>query len=62
MALLTGGAVRRWEIKTMRLWLIRVAGKLTKGSGQLVLKLPEKFLYQEEWRAWEGMSLSVEFG
>lgn len=62
MALLTGGAVRRWEIKTMRLWLIRVAGKLTKGSGQLVLKLPEKFLYQEEWRAWEGMSLSVAFG
>ena len=62
MALLTGGAVRRWEIKTMRLWLIRVAGKLTKGSRQLVLKLPEKFLYQEEWRAWEGMSLSVEFG
>jgi len=62
MALLTGGAVRRWEIETMRLWLIRVAGKLTKGGGQLVLKLPEKFLYQEEWRAWEDMSLSVAFG
>lgn len=62
MALLTGGAVQQWEIKTMRLWLIRVAGKLIKGGRQLTLKLPEKFLHQEEWRAWEGMSLSVEFG
>ena len=58
----TGGTVQQWEVKTMRLWLIRVAGKLTKGSRQLTLKLPEKFLHQEEWRAWEGMSLSVEFG
>lgn len=32
MALLTGGVIRQWEVKTMRLWLIRVAGKLTKGS------------------------------
>ncbi len=62
MALLTGGLVQQWEVKTMRLWLIRVAGKLTKGSRQLTLKLPEKFLHQEEWRAWEGMSLSVAFG
>lgn len=62
MALLTGGAVQHWEVKTMRLWLIRVAGKLTKGSRQLTLKLPEKFLHQKEWRAWEGMSLGVEFG
>jgi len=61
MALLAGGVIQRWEVKTMRLWLIRVAGKLTKGSRQLTLKLPERFLHQEEWRAWEGMSLSVEF-
>jgi hypothetical protein len=62
MALLTGGVIQQWEVKTMRLWLIRVAGKLTKGSRQLTLKLPEKFLHQEEWRAWEGMSLRVAFG
>ena len=62
MALLTGGTVHQWEVKTMRLWLIRVAGKLTRGSRQLTLKLPEKFLHQEEWRVWEGMSLSVAFG
>jgi len=61
MALLTGGVIQQWEVKTMRLWLIRVAGKLAKGSRQLILKLPERFLHQEEWRAWEGMSLSVAF-
>lgn len=61
MALLTGGTVQQWEVKTMRLWLIRVAGKLTRGSRQLVLKLPEKFLHQEEWRVWEAMSLNVTF-
>ena len=62
MALLTGGTVQQWEVKTMRLWLIRVAGKLTTGSRQLVLKLSEKFLHQEEWRVWEAMSLNVTFG
>ncbi|MBF8277985.1 MAG: tnpA 18 [Candidatus Brocadiaceae bacterium] len=61
MALLTGGTVQQWEVKTMRVWLIRVAGKLTRGSRQLVLKLPEKFLHQEEWRVWEAMSQNVTF-
>jgi hypothetical protein len=59
MAILVGGVIQRWEIKTMRLWLVRVTGKLTKGSRQLTLKLPEKFLYQEEWRERERMSLDV---
>lgn len=61
MGLLSGGVIQEWEVKTMRLWLIRVAGKLKTGSRQLTLKLPEKFLHQEEWRAWEAMTLSVEF-
>jgi hypothetical protein len=43
MALLTGGALQQWEIKTTRLWLFRVAGKLTKGGRQLTLKLPGSF-------------------
>src|SRR5574337_700289 len=47
MALLTGGMIQQWEVKTMRLWLIRVAGKLTKGSSRLTLKLPENFLHQD---------------
>ena len=61
MALLTGGLVRHWEIKTIRLWLIRVAGKLTGGHRQLVLKLPKTFLHQEEWKVWERMSATVSF-
>ena len=59
MALLTGGKVRSWEVKTIRFWLIRVAGKLCGGGRQLILKLPEQFLYQQQWRKWEQMSLSA---
>lgn len=61
MALLTGGLVRHWEVKTIRLWLIRVAGKLTGGHRQLVLKLPKTFLHQAEWNVWERMSATVSF-
>lgn len=32
MSLLTGGAVQQWEIKTMRRWLIRVAGRREYGK------------------------------
>lgn len=59
MALLTGRAIRQWEVKTMRLWLIRVAGKLVGGGRQLILKLPKQFLHQEEWRAWEKMANEI---
>lgn len=62
MALLTGGVIRQWEVKTMRLFLIRVAGKLIDSGRQLTLKLPEKFLHQSEWRSWEMTSLAVSFG
>lgn len=59
MALLTGGMVRRWEVKSIRFWLIRIAGKLVGGGRQLTLKLPERFLHQKEWLEWERMSLST---
>lgn len=62
MALFTGGVIRQWEMKTMRLFLIRVAGKLIDSGRQLTLKLPEKFLHQAEWRSWEKTSLAVSFG
>ena len=57
MALLTGGEVQKWEIKTMRLYLIRMAGKLIKTGRQHILKLPERFLLQEKWRQWETAAL-----
>lgn len=59
MALLTGGNVRKWEVKSIRFWLIRIAGKLVGGGRQLTLKLPECFLHQKEWLEWERMSLST---
>ena len=59
MALLTGGIVRHWEVKTIRLWLVRVAGKLVVSGRRLILKLPETFLHQKEWIKWERMSLTV---
>lgn len=59
MGLLTGGEISRWEVKTVRLYLIRVAGKLIKRGRQLILKLPKRFLYQERWQQWETMSLTV---
>lgn len=59
MALLTGGVMRQWEIKTIRLFLIRVAGKLTKNGGQLELHLPTKFLHQDKWIIWERMANEI---
>jgi hypothetical protein len=56
MGLLTGAAVQRWEVKTIRLWLIRLAGKLVSSGRQLTLKVPQKFLYREQWDAWEQMT------
>jgi len=57
MALLTGGEVQKWEVKTIRLYLIRMAGKLIKTGRQYILKLPERFLFQQKWRQWETAAL-----
>lgn len=61
MALAVGGTLGRWEVKSIRLWLIHVAGKLTSGSRQQVLKLPRSFLYQAQWQAWDRMSQEIVF-
>ncbi|MFQ5561757.1 MAG: IS1380 family transposase [Nitrospinota bacterium] len=53
MALLTNRTIQKWEIKTMRLWLIRMAGKLLTANRQYVLTLPEHFLHRKEWFLWE---------
>ncbi|MBF0274242.1 MAG: IS1380 family transposase [Nitrospinae bacterium] len=59
MALLTSSTIKTWEVKSMRFWLVRMAGKLLTGSGRLVLTLPERFLYRKEWFEWEKMSRNV---
>ena len=61
MGLLTGTTVQRWEVKTIRLWLIRLAGKLVSSGRQLTLKVPCKFMYREQWDAWEYMTRELCF-
>jgi hypothetical protein len=61
MGLSVGGQIQKWEVKSIRLWLIRVAGKLTSGSRQLTLRLPKNFMYQAEWIAWDRMSQDIVF-
>ena len=61
MTLLAGGDLHKWEVKSIRMWLIRIAGKLVTGSRQLILKLPEQFIYHDEWKIFELMTINLEF-
>ena len=57
MALLSDDhQLKRWEIQTVRTYLIRTAGKLLVGSKQLRLNLPERHLHTDPWRAWLKLS------
>ena len=58
MALMSANLkLRRWEITSIRVFLVRVAGKLVTGSRQLLLKTPPDLLYQKEWSAWVAVGL-----
>ncbi len=58
MALLSGNpTILRWEIQTVRAFLIRVAGKLIIGSRQQKLKVPEECLYPRQWEDWVAVGL-----
>jgi hypothetical protein len=58
MALMSGNAkLRQWEINSIRVFLIRVAGKLVTGGRQSVLKTPADLLCQKEWSAWVAVGL-----
>ena len=53
MALCSGNAIlRRWEPATMRTYLVRMAGKWTRGARQQKLRVPERTLYHAQWDAW----------
>ena len=57
MALLSDDhQLKRWEIQTVRTYLIRTAGKLLVGSKQLRLNLPERHLHTDPWKAWLKLS------
>ena len=58
MALMSANTkLRQWEITSIRVFLVRVAGKLVTGSRQLLLKTPPDLLYQKEWSAWVAVGL-----
>ena len=59
MALLSGDAtILRWEIQTVRAFLIRVAGKLIVSSRQQRLKVPEDCLFPRQWEVWVEVGLT----
>ncbi len=59
MAICSGDKVlRRWEMQTVRTFLVRVAGKLLGGSRQLKLKTPKSHLHQTQWEAWVAVGLA----
>nr|VFJ65813.1 MAG: Transposase DDE domain group 1 [Candidatus Kentron sp. DK] len=58
MALMSNNAtLRQWEPTTIRVFLIRVAGKLVTGGRQLLLKTPGDLFYQKEWSDWVAVGL-----
>jgi hypothetical protein len=48
--------LQTWEIKTVRTFIIRLAGKLVTGSRQFTLKMPTTELYPQEKDAWFQIS------
>lgn len=60
MALMSDNAeLRRWEIQTVRVFLVRVAGKLLTGGRQPTIKTPKDHLYQKVWDDWVAVGLGA---
>lgn len=59
MALISGNAqLARWEMMTVRAFMVRMAGKLVSGSRQLTLKIPQELLHPEVWQSWLRVGMS----
>jgi len=59
MALISGNAqLFRWEMMSLRAYMIRVAGKLVSGGRRLVLKTPDEMLYPKVWQSWLQFSVT----
>jgi len=58
MAIMSGSpTLRQWEPETIRTYLVRVAGKLLTGNGQLTVKTPDNHLYPQVWDDWVAVGL-----
>ena len=49
--------LRQWEPETVRTYLVRVAGKLLTGNGQLTVKTQDNHLYPQVWDDWVAVGL-----
>lgn len=57
MALQSGNrTLQCWEPRTIRTFLIRLGGRLVSGGNQLRLKLAERALYPQVWKAWKALA------
>ena len=57
MALLSDGdKLPRWEIQSVRTYLVRTAGKLLTDGRQYKIKLPEQHLQPAPWESWLKLS------
>ena len=56
-----GGALEKGSGLWEQLWayLVRVAGKLLTGNGQLTVKTPDNHLYPQVWDDWVAVGLGL---
>lgn len=60
MALMSGNpTLLKWEPETIRVYLVRTAGKMLTGGRQIMLKTPDSHLYPQIWDDWVAVGLSA---
>lgn len=53
MALVSGDKqLMRWEMASIRAFMVRMAGKLVCGGRQMTLKIPTDLLHPKPWQSW----------
>lgn len=59
MALVSGDKqLMRWEMASIRAFMIRMAGKLVCGGRQMTLKIPTDLLHPKPWQSWLRVGLT----
>jgi len=59
MALVSGDKqLMRWEIASIRAFMVRMAGKLVCGGRQMILKIPTDLLHPKPWESWLGVGIA----
>jgi len=59
MALVSGDKqLMRWEMASIRAFMVRMAGKLVCGGRQMTLKTPADLLHPKPWQSWLRVGMS----